>query len=216
MKKRFCLIIITVMLLTGCVAVDKADIDTLIDSTSKSKYELYNHVNSGYKYYLPRELTSMVTDEYTEVIKGKNNDYYLYVDLVAYFNKKQSILEEDTSIYYSRIFKKDDSEGIVNIKEKDGAYIIRVYFNYAKVEVKCKKKDINEAVTNALIIVNSVNYNDDIIKHLLSKSEFEGVEEQINIFDKSQVDDDSLNIEENVYDGNEEEDYDPDVINRRG
>lgn len=216
MKKRLIIMLLTLFILTGCVSVNDVDIDTLINSTSNSKYNLYNHINSGYKYYLPRELTAMVNDEYNEIIKGNKNTYYLYVDLVAYYNKKESLLEEDESLYFSKLYTKDDINGIVNIKEDNGEYIIKVYYKYASVQVRTLKKHINECLTNALIIVNSITYNDDVVKNILNESEFSTREEAVNIFDNKRVDDDSLNVDENTYSNNEEGVYDPDVITKRG
>ena len=213
--KRYLFIILVLILTCGCVRLNDLTVDEIVDSTINSKNSLYNHVNSGYKYYLPRTLKSVVTDEYNEIIKSKYSNYYLYVDLVAYNNKKMPAYEVDESSYYSRIISKDDITGILDIKEVENEYIIKAIYNYAKIEVKCKKKDLNEAVSNSLIILSSINYIDDVINNLLNKNDFATAEEQVNIFNNNSGDTNYLDEIDDTYTGNEEEDYDPNVIKER-
>lgn len=212
--KKYLLIAIIVLVTTftsGCVKINDASIDTLVDETINSKYKLHNHINSGYKYYLPRTLKSIVKDEFNEIIKGKKNDYYLYVDLVAYHNKKTSLYTEDESFYYSKLIGDGDKSGIVNVKRINEEYLIKIIYNYAKIEVKCEQADLNEVITKSLVILSSINYIDDVIASNLSKSEFSSAEEQVNIFDNTNVEGNYLDEVDDTYKGNED-DYDPDVI----
>ncbi len=202
-------------LTSGCVKINDASIDTLVDETINSKYKLYNHVNSGYKYYLPRTLKSTITDEYNEIIKSKYYDYYLYVDLVAYHNKKTSLYEENDTFYYSKQISKDDKSGIINVKDIGEEYLIKIIYNYAKIEVKCNHKDLNKVITESLVILSSINYIDDVIASNLNKNEFASAEEQVNIFDNTNVETNYLDEVDDTYKGNED-DYDPDVIKERG
>lgn len=213
--KRYLFIVMFVLLTCGCVKVNDASIETLVSETTSSKYKLFNHINSGYKYYLPRALKSTVTDEFNEIIKSKYYDYYLYVDLVAYHNKKTSLYLEDTSLYYSKLIDNNDKSGIINIKDTGVDYLIKIIYNYAKIEVKCSYKDLNEVVTNSLVILSSITYIDDVIANNLNKNEFASAEEQINIFDNTVVDTNYLDEVDDTYTGNED-DYDPDVIKERG
>lgn len=214
-KYLFIMIVIVTLFTTGCVKINDASIDTLVDETINSKYKLYNHVNSGYKYYLPRALKSTITDEFNEIIKSKYYDFYLYVDLVAYHNKKTSLYVEDEKLFYSKLIDKDDKSGIINIKDNGNDYLIKIIYNYAKIEVKCKQKDLNEVVTESLVILSSITYIDDVIASNLNKNEFASAEEQVNIFDNTVVESNYLDEVDDTYKGNED-DYDPDVIKERG
>lgn len=217
MKKLFLITICILVLTTGCVNIQKASIDDLITTTVHSKYKLYNHVNRGYKYYLPRELISMKQDEYNEIIKSKYYDYYLYVDLVRYFNHAEESFEVNNGNYYSRLLQTEDKSGILNIKQvAEDEYLIQVNYNYANIEVRVREKDIHTSLVNALVIVSSISYNDAIIKSLLEQNTLTSPDEQVKVFDIDTTEDDLLDVEEDVYSGNEEEDYDPDVINKRG
>lgn len=213
-KYLFIVVIVVTMFATGCVKINDASIDTLVDETINSKYKLYNHINSGYKYYLPRNLKSTVTDEYNEIIKSKYYDFYLYVDLVAYHNKKTSIYEEDNELFYSKLIDKDEKSGIINVKDIGNEYLIKIIYNYAKIEVKCEHKDLNEVVTESLVILSSITYIDDVIASNLNKNEFASAEEQVNIFDEASVETNYLDEVDDTYKGNED-DYDPDVIKER-
>lgn len=213
--KRFLIVIVSLLFICGCVRLDNASLDDLITETLSSKYKLYNHINSGYKYYLPRTLSSSVKDEYNEIIKSKYYDYYLYVDLVAYNKKVSSLYEEDPTIYYSKLLENDGKSGLINVKKIGDEDLVNIIYNYGKIEVKCEHKDLNEVVTNSLVILSSITYVDDVINKLLSESEFSSADEQVNIFPEVEVDNNTLDDIDEAYNGNEEEDYDPNVIKER-
>ncbi len=210
--KKVILMILIVGFLTGCVSIHDASIDDLVATTINSKFALYNHVNRGFKYYLPRELVISKSDEYNEIIKSKYYDYYLYVDLVRYFNNDSEEYEVNDKLYYSVILSKDDKKGILNITEsEDKEYLIEASFNYANIEVKVKEKDINEAVINALTILTSIDFNYDVVKNLLQDDKLSSKEEQVDVFKGDLSEDAYLDIEDEIY--TDDENKDPDMIN---
>lgn len=210
--KKVILALLILVLMSGCVKIDDASIEELIESTMNSKYNLYNHQNKGFKYYLPRELYIEKDDEYNEIIKSKYYDYYLYVDLVRYFNKMEETFVEDSSLYYSKVFEFNDKKGSLNIKTlENDEYLIRARYNYATIQAKVKEQDINSAVTNMLVIISSIQYNNDVIKNLLEEDRNNSLDEQVNVFDDNLTDDDYLDVE--VEYEEEEEEYNPDMIN---
>lgn len=210
--KKVILALLILVLMSGCVKIDDASIEELIESTMNSKYNLYNHQNKGFKYYLPRELYIEKDDEYNEIIKSKYYDYYLYVDLVRYFNEMEETFVEDSSLYYSKVFEFNDKKGSLNIKTlENDEYLIRARYNYATIQAKVKEQDINSAVTNMLVIISSIQYNNDVIKNLLEEDRNNSLDEQVNVFDDNLTDDDYLDVE--VEYEEEEEEYNPDMIN---
>lgn len=211
MKKVILCLLVTIFL-TGCVSINDASIDDLIGTTINSKYSLYNHVNRGFKYYLPRELVVSKSDEYNEIIKSKYYDYYLYVDLVRYFNKDKEEYTKKDDIYYSALLNKEDKSGIINITElKSGEYLIEASYNYANIEVKVKERDINAAVTNTLSILTSIEFNYDVVKNLLQEDKLSSKAEQVDVFKGDLSDDAYLDLEEEIYE--DDELVDPDMIN---
>ena len=123
---------------------------------------------------------------------------------------------ENNEHYYSRIFEYGkNKKGIIDINQNEDKYIVKTIYNYATIEVKCSEENINNVITNSLIIILSIDYNDDIINKLLDSNSFDGSEEPVNIFDKDVEESDRLEVDD-TYTGNEEEDYDPNVIYKRG
>lgn len=212
--KRVLIFLMIIVFLTGCMRIDKTNLDDLTTNILSSKRVIYNHNNNGFKYYLPKNLKSTKRDEYNEILKDKYYEYYLYVDLVAYYNKSEVKYEVMENSYYSRLLQKDDCLGVINvIKREDNKYLIAVDYNYAKVQVVVEEKDINLAVSNALIVVSTVKYNDDVIKKLLENNEFSSIDELVDIFDKKVEDNGSLGtIYEDKDTNKSDEIYDPDVI----
>ena len=216
MKKILIVIVTILVLTTGCSNVlnlKNASVDTIVDKTINSKYKLDNHINRGFKYYLPRELAVIKQDEQNEIIKYDEYDFYLYVDLISYYNKKDVNYEKNDDIYYSRVLLKDEKKGLVNIDVTSDEDYIKVTYNYATIETKINNDDINNVISNIMIILSSITYNDDVIENILASNSHLGKDEVVDVFDNKKNDNTYLDIEETEYTGNEEEDYDPDVIN---
>lgn len=217
--KKVLLLFASLVLLTGCMRIDKTDTDDLITGILSSRIDVYNHTNKGFKYYLPNNLKSIKRDEYNEILKDSNYEYYLYVDLVSYYNKSITNYKEVEDSYYSKILVKDNNRGVINIVPTKDKYLITIEYNYATVNVVVEEADIKNSLSNALIVVSTVKYNDDIIKRMLEENEFSSSAEIVNIFDtvsrKEDIDNGNTNLEDD-YDYEEEVDdeiYDPDVIN---
>lgn len=216
MKKILIVIVTILVLTTGCSNVlnlKNASVDTIVDKTINSKYKLDNHINRGFKYYLPRELAVIKQDEQNEIIKYDEYDFYLYVDLISYYNKKDVNYEKNDNIYYSRVLLKDEKKGLVNIDVTSDEVYIKVTYNYATIETKINNDDINNVISNIMIILSSITYNDNVIENILASNSHLGKDEVVDVFDNKKNDNTYLDIEETEYTGNEEEDYDPDVIN---
>ena len=104
--KGFIVLFLIMFITTGCVNVNKADTSPIVTSVLNSKYSLYNTVRQGFKYYLPRGLSSTRMDISNEYIKSYKYDYYLYVDLVAYFNIVAPSYSSLHGNYYNCVNKK--------------------------------------------------------------------------------------------------------------
>lgn len=210
--KKLIVTLLVLFLATGCVNVNKSSIDEIISTAVNSKYNLTNEFSKGYKYYLPRELNTKKQNNFNEIISSKNHDYYLYVDLVSYVNKIPNAYQEDKSKFISKIFKKGEIEGIINVDCNELECISTMNYNYATIQSKFTLKDINEVIDNSIIIASSIKYNDFIIKEILESTKFSSPEEQIVIFEQKQSDLGILDIIDDD-DLEEDKDYDPDFLN---
>lgn len=211
--KKVLVFLLVILLSTGCTRVDEANIDDLTTAILASKNVVYNHNNSGFKYYLPKNLKLIKKDEFNEVLKGKYYEYYLYVDLVAYYNKSEVEYKVVENSYYSKLLEKDSYRGVINVIPNGEKYLVSVNYNYASVQVVVNENDINSAVSNALIVASTVKYNDDVIKKLLESNEFSSIDEIVNIFEQRQEDSGTLGTIDDEYAGEEKDSvYDPDII----
>jgi hypothetical protein len=202
-------LLLSVFVLSGCVNVKTDSIEQITKYITSSKRELYNNYNRGYKFYIPKGLSASKTDNLNVIIKSQNYDYYLYVDLVSYYNKVEFTYNTDSSLYYSSNIKGKD--GLLNITKLYDGYLIHIQYNYAKLEVVVSEKEIKNALSNALIIVNSIKYNDNTIRAMLDEGVLSTNEKVVEVFNNSNNSTDLQEIDDDVY--IEDDDIDVDYIN---
>lgn len=213
MKRKFLiLLLIGLFSLCGCSNIKNMNTDSLLNELA-NKTGKYNEVNRAFKYYLPSGLSIDSYDDYNAVFSSANYKYYLYVDLISYYNKKDLKFEKNDNIYYSRLLFKDDKLGVIDVTNDSDECFVKVTYNYATIETKVNLLDLNETISNIMIILSSINYNDAVIKNILTNESKVEDDEVVEVFDNKKNDNSSLDVEEDEYSGNEEEDYDPDVIN---
>lgn len=181
------LLFILLLILSGCtvVRIDTTNIDTIIDVVLTKENKLFNRVGKGYKYYVPKGVMYVDTDDLNEVLYSNGNYYYLYIDAVSYYNQKEMTLDKAKDPYYTRIISTDDgfkSNGMINITKKNGKYFIEFIYNYAKIEALVAKDEINDTILNSAYILSTVKYNYDIIELMLNEDYFTSREEKYELF----------------------------------
>ena len=197
--------------LCGCTPLQEMSIEEVIQNGTERKMSVYNKYRNGYKYNVPKGLDVIDSTEYNEVIFSSEYAYYLYVDAVSYYNKVIETYKENDVSYVSMPISYEDKYGYLEINElKSGKYLIEIMYNYAKMEVIVKKKDINVVVANALSVLSSIKYNDTILKTMLDEETSQFGEFEFNIFETASTDSEYLQaIEDDIY---EEEIHDSDLI----
>ena len=219
MKKKIILISLIsflMLLLTGCTSVQKMSLDDIIRKETETNVTLYNKYRHGYKYYLPKGIEVVDNSEYNEVLMDENYKYFLYIDAVSQYNKVIELYEVSEAPYVSMAISYKDRYGYLEINELDNdKYFIEIMYNYAKIEVIVKKKDINLVVANSLIILNSVQFDNNILKSLLDEEISQFNEFEFNIFetntDSKNETDFLQTLDGDVYE--EPEVHDSDLIN---
>ena len=209
--KKIILLCTLVIFLTGCTSINTSSIDSILNETLSSTLKITNTQRNGYSYYLPRGLILKNTKSFNEKLEDDLYQYYLYVDVVSYNNKTKFKYTLNNKAYFSSSLENNGKFGYVEINNyKNNQYLIEIMYNYAKIEVVVYEKDIKNVLANAMTIISSISYNDNIIINYLASSSFEGNEEVFNIFeivgrkDFLQVTDEEAQ---------EEEIRDPDFIN---
>ena len=215
MKKIFILSIFACLFLCGCTTLKDMSIEEVVDNGTHRTVEVYNKYRQGYKYNLPKGLSIVDNSEYNEVIVSNKYKYFLYIDAVSYHNKIIEKYEENDKSHISMAIDYEDKFGYLEINNvKDNEYLVEIMYNYAKIEVIVNGEDIKVVVANALSILTSVKFNDNILNTLLNEEVSQFKEYEFNIFETSTTTESDYleSIENDIY---EEEDdvHDSDLIN---
>ena len=170
-KKMSMLLIIMTLLLAGCTKID-SNIDNIIDATMADEIKNVNTVSTGYELYLPQGVIQLVDDEYNQKFKIRDTYVYLYVDTVSYYYKNDLNYKADGN--YNHFYKEinlNGKTGYVGVnKQDDGSFFVEIVYNYSKIEFYASDRDVPVVIANSLMIINSIKYNDNLIKIKLDKT----------------------------------------------
>lgn len=194
------LLLCLLLLLTGCsvVRIDTSSVDNIVNVVLSKDNQLYNHIGKGYKYYIPRGVSYIDTNDYNDVLYSNSIYYYLYIDIISYYYDKVQQYEVNENAYYSKNISINDKEGYLEInKQDDDRYFIEFMYNYSKIEVIAEYDQINDIVLNATYILSTVKFNDNVIKAMLDDN-FLVSEEKYDIFTSKKETNDFLKLEEEV------------------
>ena len=172
------------LLLCGCsiVRIDTDSVDNIVSVVLSKNNDLYNQIGKGYKYYVPRGVSYIDTNDYNDVLYSDGNYYYLYIDVISYYYNVSKEYIEDQNAYYSRKIDINGKQGYLEINQQDnGRYFIEFMYNYSKIEVEADRDDINDIVLNTSYILSTVKFNDNVIKVILDE-DFLVSEEKYDIF----------------------------------
>lgn len=212
--KRIFLIVVLCILVCGCVDINKSSIDEILTDSLNSELKFYNTSRNGYKYYIPKGVKTLGKNDYNELLSDGIYKYYMYVDVLSYYNKVSFDYIKKTNAYYSNVLKNDDKFGYLEIKKmKNEKYLIEIMYNYAKIEVMVEESDINKTIANAISILSSVEYNDTILENLLGNNKLSFSNEEYNIFETAETESNYLNYVEKYDNYENDNNHDNDFIN---
>ena len=167
--KKYLLLFVSIFILTGCTNIDNLNYSQVITKTLEEDSLRTNTYLQGYKLYLPQHMTLIGDLAGNDILYSYGDKYYLYVDLVSYYNKKQNSYSIDSSNYtYSHEITNDDKNGYVLVSKSKGGYLVEVMYNYAKVEVITN--DIKRAISDSLIVLKNIEYNYKIIDIMIGSN----------------------------------------------
>ena len=210
--KKLIILIVCFTLLCGCTKINNDNINDIINSVVSSDNDRANQYRNVYKFYLPNNLSTIKIDDKNNVFKENDIKYYMFVDIVSYYHKVENKYQVNEKAYYSSLINYNNKSGYVEVNVKNDKYLIEIMYNYAKIEVIVNSNDIASAITNSLIILTSVNYNNDIIDNLLEEDVLNYSEETFNIFETNSNDSNFLKVVEEYDNYNEDEVPDYDLI----
>lgn len=164
-KKKVILLIMMALIMTGCTKID-SNIDNIVSATMTREIKNVNTVSTGYKLYIPIGVMQLVDNEYNQKLKIRDTHVYLYVDTVSYYYKNNLNFKSDGSFnHYYRELNLNGKTGYIGInKLDDGSFFVLIVYNYSKVEFYANEEDLPIITSSSLIILNSIKYNDNLIK----------------------------------------------------
>lgn len=176
-RKKVMLLIVTLLILTGCTKID-SNIDNVISATMTKEIKNVNTVSTGYELYIPMGVIQLVDNEYNQKFKIRDTHVYLYVDTISYYYKNSLNYKNDESYsYYYKEINLNNKTGYIGINRlDDGSFFVEIVYNYSKIEFYASEEDMPVILADSLIIINSVRYNDNLIKIELDKTASEGRE----------------------------------------
>ncbi|HIT10986.1 MAG TPA: hypothetical protein IAC24_05250 [Candidatus Onthousia faecigallinarum] len=182
--KKILILILLICLATGCTNLSNQDLDGIVSSMLEKENTLYNVVFDGYKYYLPKGLKFVSKDDYNaHLLDGKNNSFYLYVDVLSYYNNTKLDYEENKDAYYSKKLDYRNQEGYLEITEigENGYYFIEYMYHYGKMEAYVKEEDIKDAVTYMSSVLSSLTFNRTVLETLIGNNIIDYKEETYDV-----------------------------------
>ena len=185
MKKIIVLLSVVMIFITGCSVykLDNKNIEKNIKRLMSEKVSLYNVFYEGYKYYLPKGIGFIDKEDYNAILKDMNNNrYYLYVDVIGYYNKIENDYEVNSKSYYSEKLEYNNKTGYIQIDEVDSKYFIQFVYNYAKMEAYVSKKDLVSTVNNMCSILRTMKYNKSVLESLIGENKLDYKEEDYTLF----------------------------------
>lgn len=169
MKRYLLVLIAALFILTGCTNINSLDYDGVVDRVLNENKHKSNTFLEGYKLYLPQHMTMIGDLKGNDILYSYGDKYYLYVDLISYYNQKQNKYNIVSEGYkYSKEINKDNLEGYITVSESKGGYLVEVMYNYAKIEVVTN--DIKTAIVNSLLVLKNINYNYKIIDSMIGSN----------------------------------------------
>lgn len=187
--KKILLLCISLFLLSGCQNVKDMKIDDTLKvfSYSPDKPNVYR---VGYKYNLPSGMQVDMYEDFTELISYNKINYYLYVDVVSYYNKVGNTYKENSGATYSKKLSINDKIGYLEVnKVENDKNLIEIMYNYAKIEVMVDLHDTNIAIINAINILKSIKFSDLVLDNYFGDDIFNFQEDVYDIFKTKDKDD---------------------------
>ena len=64
----------------------------------------------------------------------------------------------------------------MGINQNDSDYFVKIVYNYSKIEFYADDENLDTVLSNALIILNSIKYNDNLIINMLGDKTNSGID----------------------------------------
>lgn len=181
--KKVLILLSILILCVGCTRIDNTENkDLIVESVMQNKDKKANTTSLGYKYYLPMGVSKIYDKDYNQKFKIDDNYIYLYADIVSYnYKNKLNFTEQSNEAYYYKEINNNDKTGYIKITKEEDKYYIKIIYNYAKIESYVKMSEINKILAHSMIILDSIDYNDTLIKNIIDDEYSMGADKEYKI-----------------------------------
>lgn len=161
-------------MLTGCTKLDN-NIESIVNVVLNTEQKV-NTVSTNYKIYVPNGLIQIEDNDYNQIFKFKDRYIYLYVDTISYHYRNHTNYENTkTYNYFYKKLNNYNKTGYLGIDQVDtDLFYVKLIYNYAKIEFYSNQENLSLMVTNSLLMVNSIKYNDNLISASLGDDNIAG------------------------------------------
>lgn len=179
--KKILILCTLLILCVGCTRIDNVtDYKIIVDDIIQNQSINANTTSMGYKYYLPIGVSKIYDKDYNQKFKYEDVDIYLYVDAVSYYYRNNLNFNDTEGDFYYKI-SNGEKMGYVLVKKNTDDYYLKIVYNYAKIEANVKEELLNDVMANSMIILNSIDYNDNLIKKILEEEYYSSAAEEYKI-----------------------------------
>lgn len=164
MKKLKILLLFPIFVLFGCNKIENNNLDykKYVDDIIVSKNKFVNKSSNGYKYYIPKGMILKKENNNNIILSYNNTNIYFFVDIISYYyNEKNNNEINHNNFDY---FKELKDSGFIIVDENNEEYFVKLSYNFSTIEFYTKKDNIPSLLTVSSIILNSVEFNKNIIK----------------------------------------------------
>lgn len=183
-------VFLSILFLTGCsvVRINTKSIDNIVDVVLSKHNTSYNRIGNGYKYYVPRGVTYIESNDFNDELYCNGNQYYLYIDAVSYYNKINNISKKIKDAYYYRKISNKDFKynGYLVVTNKSNLYQVEFVYGYARFETVVSKEDLNQTILNASYILSTIKFNKEIVGLTLDADYFTNKESKYADFNSNE------------------------------
>lgn len=157
------LLLISLLLLVGCTKIEHRnnDYSKYVDIIFESPTNYVNVKYRGYKYYLPKGIIIKETNDNNIIFSSEETNLYLYVDVVSNYYDKNICFSNNDDFDYK---KKINESSYLIVDENRQIYFIRLCSNHSIMEFYAKKEEVPILLTQASIVLNSIEFNRNIIQ----------------------------------------------------
>ena len=120
---------------------------------------------------MPTEFSLYKDDDFIQELISHNTKYYLNIDIVSFYYKKDIKSQKEYDDYEFFTFSNGDKKGYLKIRKINDYFFVELCYNYAIIEVEVSEDEVRYAVSRGIDILRSIKYNDLVIEKYINEKD---------------------------------------------